>query len=755
MRLVKPIGIIFLCLLSNISQGQSSTVKEFNSDSISLLANSAFYEYRYKDAILYGNEILEKTSKKDSSFHKFVASDMISTIYSLMGDTLRSRIYGKKSLEIALKSNVDSLITWAYLNQGLQYTDSKQDFEKGIQLIEKSIDINETKKINQREVFLSKINLAWAYADLNKQDKAYEYLKEVDPDTNTYQPKKDYLVIYKYLLGRYYLNKNNLEEAHKELVSAARMVDEDSIADIGINVYESLTKYYKLTNNFEKAVESLEKQNIYNQTIYKTKQIEEIANVNAKFDLKEYQKNLALAEKDKVHSQSLMQKSEELNVLLSLASCVFILVIIGLLFLYKSRRSYIIKLNIKNEELENSKNKSEKLAKAKSQFLSTVSHELRTPLYGVIGISSILQGDIKLSKYKQELSSLKFSADYLLALINDVLLINKMDYQNLTLDKIPFKLSTIVNNVKRSFEYKLLQNNNKLIIDIDPRLPDDFIGSPVRISQILINLVGNATKFNENGLVWLNINLDGITPEGASKIAFYVKDNGVGIPKDKQDIIFEEFSQIGNENSSHKGAGLGLSIVKKLLKLQNSDIILKSELGKGSEFSFTLDLFENNNKNEHSNEIDSKHHLNRILNKQAKNLNILIVDDNKINQKVTQRILQKNHINSSVANNGEEAINLVKTHTYSLILMDINMPKIDGIKASKIIRMFNNYTPIVALTAVDLEDMRDKIENSGINDLLTKPYDEFQFLTTILNNIKTYPLNKLSLKEEEKLKYAN
>ena len=377
------------------------------------------------------------------------------------------------------------------------------------------------------------------------------------------------------------------------------------------------------------------------------------------------------------------------------------------------------------------KDNAERLSQLKTQFFSTVSHELRTPLYGVIGLASILLED-ETSKNKEDLKSLKFSADYLLALINDVLLLNKMDANGVILEKTAYRLSSLTKSITRSFEFSLEQNNNKIHLHIDENLPDKQVGDYVRLSQILMNLIGNAIKFNENGNIWVSIDLLEKTKTGLYKTQFTIKDDGIGIPASKQKTIFEEFSQVENRNYNYQGTGLGLPIVKKLLALYESEVILKSEMGKGSIFTFIIDLEANiSDKNETKKSLENEGTAIHVF----ENVHILVVDDNRINQKITQKILEKRQFKCSLADDGEQAISLVKKNTYDLILMDIHMPKVDGVEATKEIRKFNAEVPIVALTAVELDEMRATIMNSGMNDIILKPYDISQFLTTILRNL--------------------
>jgi len=243
-----------------------------------------------------------------------------------------------------------------------------------------------------------------------------------------------------------------------------------------------------------------------------------------------------------------------------------------------------------------------------------------------------------------------------------------------------------------------IQNDNHISINISDDIPELIKGNSVRLSQILMNLIGNACKFTENGNVYVNVEVLSLIDKEAS-IKFTIKDTGIGIAKNKQESIFDEFSQVDSHNYQGSGSGLGLPIVKKLLALSNSEINLESELGKGAAFSFTVtfDILEKIIQKAMPQEIDDS-----IL----KGVHILIVEDNRINQIVTQKILEKKEIICSIAENGEEAVSKIKSNQYDLVLMDINMPVKNGIEAAYEIREFNKTIPIIALTAVEIEEMR-------------------------------------------------
>ena len=272
-----------------------------------------------------------------------------------------------------------------------------------------------------------------------------------------------------------------------------------------------------------------------------------------------------------------------------------------------------------------------------------------------------------------------------------------------------------------------IQNKNRIHIHISEGIPKFIHGNSVRLSQILMNLIGNACKFTEDGDIYIIAETIATTNSNTT-IKFYIKDTGIGIPKNKLERIFEEFSQADSIDYKYQGTGLGLPIVKKLLGLSNSKIEVESDSGKGSMFSFSLTF-------ELTEQIEKKKDNPLMDTKDLNGKKILIVEDNRINQMVTKKILQKSNTICSIAENGEEAVAMVKEEDYDLILMDINMPKKNGMEATAEIRQFNTVVPILALTAVEVEEMRQMIYESGMNDIVVKPYDINKFTQTLLKNI--------------------
>ncbi|MEM6866579.1 MAG: response regulator, partial [Bacteroidota bacterium] len=366
---------------------------------------------------------------------------------------------------------------------------------------------------------------------------------------------------------------------------------------------------------------------------------------------------------------------------------------------------------------------------AKTNFLSTVTHELRTPLYAVTGLTHLLLEENPADHQKEHLKSLKFSGDYLLNFINDILQINKIDADKLEPLNIEFKLEKVLTDVVDSLQSNANENSTTLILDYDSNIPQQLLGDPLKLSQVFMNLVGNALKFTKEGKVEVIAKLLR-KEEDQVTLYFEVKDNGIGISEQQQKSIFESFEQGSVQiNREYGGTGLGLTIVKSLLGLFDSKIHLESEVGHGSSFFFEMDLKRDTNALE---EVAFE------LNPEEfdfKGLHVLVVEDNKINQVITKKMLNKKEITCDIANNGNQAIDLAKTNAYDAILMDIHMPGISGEEATRQIRKFDLEIPIIALTAISLDDSLESFYQAGCNDVVTKPFKPEVFYQKIGENI--------------------
>ena len=434
-----------------------------------------------------------------------------------------------------------------------------------------------------------------------------------------------------------------------------------------------------------------------------------------------YQQIAYLSEKN-----SKQQRSLEFNQLAIILGVTMILVF-SLLALavfknskIRSQTNYL--LRAKNRQLIGEKNKAEAATRAKTQFLSTITHELRTPIYAVTGLTHLLLTGHPTKEQKEHLKSLKFSGEHLLALINNILDFNKLEVGKVVIQATPFSLKTRLQNIVSALSKSAQEKNNKLHLEVDENLPEKIIGDYVKLSQVIINLTGNAIRFTENGDVWIRIVVKEISNNEVSAY-FEIEDNGVGIEENIQGKIFENFDQ-GSEkiNNKYGGTGLGLPIVKGILEIMGGEIKLESTPNVGSKFYFSLKFAIHDGQPSEAEEQEKQIESLKTLQKELSGKKILIVEDNKINQMVTHKILCKHGVECDMVDSGEKAVEKAAETDYDLILMDINMPGIGGIEATKQIRKTGSQVPIVALTAVVLEEEMNEFLKNGFNDIIPKPY---------------------------------
>lgn len=371
------------------------------------------------------------------------------------------------------------------------------------------------------------------------------------------------------------------------------------------------------------------------------------------------------------------------------------------------------------EELRNAKQLAEDAAETKANFLATMSHEIRTPLNGVIGIATLLADTDLDATQLDYVSTLRRSAEVLLSLINDILDFSKMDAGKLTLESIPFAPTALIHDLHSMFQSQFEQKQLKASYHLDDKLPTWLLGDEHRLRQVLINLVGNALKFTEKGEVNVSVKLVGVLGNQC-RVRFSVQDTGIGISATAQARLFEAFTQAdGSTTRQFGGTGLGLSISKKIIELMHGKLQLASTLGEGSRFFFDIML----TKTDSPISIPSHATVNTPVSVEGKKL--LLVEDNKINQLVAGKLLEKFGYAYDIAENGIEAVDKASSNHYDAILMDCQMPVLDGFEATKRIRQSEQaqsaHTPIIGLTANALEGDREKCLACGMDDFTTKP----------------------------------
>lgn len=387
-------------------------------------------------------------------------------------------------------------------------------------------------------------------------------------------------------------------------------------------------------------------------------------------------------------------------------------------------------------EFEEAMEKAQKSSEAKSEFLSTMSHEIRTPLNAVIGMSNLLMAGNPRPDQRENLEVLKFSAGNLLSIVNDVLDFNKIESGKLVFENTKFNMVELMHNICGGQMMTAQTKGILFKLDVDSSLSRKVLfGDPTRMTQIIFNLVSNAIKFTANG----NITVKATCIEDRHNLVtvnFSVKDTGIGIEQNRLNIIFEPFIQESTSTTrQYGGTGLGLAIVKRLLELQGLKIKVDSQPGIGSEFSFNMEFpvstetFESANINHPQHVIENSESLSAVR--------MLIAEDNPVNVMLMKKLLSKWNITPSIAENGERAVELVQYGNFDIILMDLQMPVMNGFDAAREIRKMPNpqksAIPIIALTASALFDIREQVQESGMDDYVSKPFKPNELFEKIQN----------------------
>lgn len=381
-----------------------------------------------------------------------------------------------------------------------------------------------------------------------------------------------------------------------------------------------------------------------------------------------------------------------------------------------------LQLNKTKEQLVEAKEKAELATNAKSLFLANMSHEIRTPMNGVVGMVEALK-QTKLTEDQMEyLTIIDISSENLLSVVNDILDFSKVEAGQIDLENITFSLYKAINEVVKMLNFKANQKNLYLKFTIDKAIPTFLIGDSLRIKQILINLINNAIKFTKEGGITINCKLDKLN-ENDVKVMFTVIDTGIGISDAAKENLFESFTQADTSTTrKFGGTGLGLAISKSLAHLMHGEIGVDSVEGKGSSFWFTILL------EKATDQVSQEKYEEEVILESTKKLKILVAEDNTINQRVARFIIEKLGHSIDIAENGEIAVKKFSEGNYDIVFMDIQMPVMDGIKATKNIREFENKhnleneTPIIAMTANTLKGDKENFIESGMNDYIGKPF---------------------------------
>ncbi len=713
----KNLLFAFLFIL-NLSYAQNENVKQDIENQINK-AGIHFTNGEYDKALQLSKSALVRSFKINDDYLIAHAYNAIGVIYDEFSQAKHAISFYHKALDHASKIENDSLNDWIYSNLGSVYYFNKIDVAKGIQYYKKSLEYAE-KTNNTVQITYNKLNIASAYFSVNDFKNGIQYIREVQDYVNR-NGQNEMRFTENSLLGIYNTHSNQPQIALKYYAEAVAIATKHKMNSFLINAYENLAEHYKFYKQSDLEKQYRDKFDALTKATYSEENKAALDKSIMQIQLDE--NNIQL-ERIELENEKQLQKLNESKTITWLFVILLTVLLVLVITMYRSnkfRKKTNFELLQTNAELKKAKEKAEEASLMKSQFVSTITHELRTPLYGVVGITDIITDEHKELANSPHLSSLKFSARYLLSLVNDILQLNKMEEKSLFLENVPFSLQDEIATITNAVQYIVNNNANELEVAIDENIPKLLLGDKLRLSQIIMNLTSNALKFTRNGKVTITIQQVHVE-NGIHEIEFKISDTGVGISVQDQEKIFEMFVQVSRTDEDYQGTGLGLAIVKKLISLFNSTIHLESKLNVGTTFTFAIGFEAATVPVEVTSITDS------ILNPALK---VLVVEDNKINQIVTQKIMEKNSIKCEMVSDGFAALHLLESEKFDVILMDINMPIINGFDTTKRIRGLGIETPIIALTAFDKEEIKEQVFASGMNDIIIKPFEPVKLFEMI------------------------
>lgn len=723
--MMKRLTLLFL-LLSFVVFAQKKGKKSAAVDSVAYyieLSNFNIKTNNYKFSLDFAQKAIDYAHQRNDVKSEALANSLIGGLYFELkkyDDAIES-YYKSVSLYNTLRPS--SQQAYCYYQLGLCFME-KENYLLADNNFEKAKTIFQTIKIPDA-IQLLNLQKAIVYRAKGQTQLAIPIFNQLiaKPDAADLSKTKAEAL---YQMGSIELENERNNLALNYLMRALAMNEKDNNYEQKSEILLALSKTYDNLFNTDKSHQFLKQY---------LRLKDSIAALNAKklgtedyAQFKDSERLKTIEQLDKENKEQL--KANKIAKLISILAIALIVILSLLsLSLYKNniiRSQSNMLLQEKNKELQIAKEKAEKASKARAEFLSTVSHELRTPLNAINGITHLLLEENPKPSQMNYLTSLKFSGNYLLTFINEILEINRIESNAVETEQINFNLKSLLTNIQNSLKELAAINNNVFTIEIDPAIPDFLIGDPTKLSQIFLNLINNALKFTRNGEVKVVLEVNESNEEFTS-IHFKVLDTGIGIPAEKIESVFESFSQGSIEiNRKYGGTGLGLAIVKKLVEILGGKIQLESTVGKGSSFYFDLSFKIGTDEKIQEEKANEENDV--ILNGKR----VLLIEDNKINQMITKRMVEnKGMICADIIDNGEDAIEAVKNNSYDLVLMDVHLPGINGTIATQTIRTFDKQIKIIALTAISLNENREMLLSFGMNDVITKPFNPEEFYRTI------------------------
>ncbi|HKR05537.1 MAG TPA: ATP-binding protein [Bacteroidia bacterium] len=698
----------------------------------------------------------EESGNKDRIARAYMA---LANVYYYQGQWEKARENYEPSIYLFDSLSNITMVSLMHMNiancfrQLKMYESADSNYNAAISLQKENNDLNNLMTTYGNAALLHEKTGDSAKA-MNYYELSYNLAKQLDD--------KEIMALNGANLGEYHLAKGNIDKGMFYIKEAYRIADEINLTEEQLEASKMIAKAYAKNKNYESAFQYLNEAMTLNDTILKNRQDKMLTEMQAKYETDKKDKEISLLNKDKELEVANTEKQKQLKNFFIGGAVLLLLLALVLFNRFQIKQKSEKILAEKNKIIQKEKERAEESEKFKSQFLANMSHEIRTPMNAIMGMSRLLLDKKHDEQTTEYLKAIKHSSDNLLVVINDILDLSKLQAGKMDLEKIPFNLYEQLQNVYDTFKLKAEQKNLTFELVIDKNVPEYVNGDAGRLSQVLINLVGNAVKFTEKGLVKIEVSPTqpprgggvagaSATPSPPGKdgmgLHFSIKDSGIGIPEEKINTIFETFQQ-ANVSDSRRfgGTGLGLTIAKDLVELHGGNMTVESEPGKGSVFSFIIPF-------EVASEVPGiKHQVPGNSEVKLEILNLLIVDDNEYNAIVARDTLKKYFPNAAFtfASNGKEAVSLLETlnselQAPNLILMDVQMPEMDGYEATRYIRKeFSSPLkdiPIIGLTASVIRTDLDKCIEAGMNGYVAKPFRDQELINAITNALKTTQVN--------------
>ncbi len=691
--------------------------------------NSFFIQGNYKKSLTSFHEALQQYKDLDNKTGLLNCYHKISTTYFKLGDCPSALNSILESLRINSESGDDTGIASNHNELGKLYV-YLQDYRKAIEHFKKALQIFESIR-NKKEMVNSFFLLGNAFNWIDDYETSLYYLLR---GVNSLDQVNDPDIKAKTIgsLAILYTKQKQYDLALKHFNEALSIADAGASPTLKAQLIKSLGNLYIELTQFDKAIEVLKS----------ALEIAELSPVEAQ--LQKIHEFLSLAyerlndyENSLLHYKKYVEldkqiTSEEVNL---------------------KTKSLYIKYDL--EELKKQKEIAELSDKMKEQFLANVSHEIRTPMNGVLGMAHLLSQTNPTPEQDEFIEAIKLSANNLMSIINDILDFSKINAGKIEFSEQEFNVRDLLKGIVQILRIKADEKNIRIGCVVDPKIPENIIGDPMRLNQIIINLLGNAVKFTEKGTIKIDIrHVDAKDRRCTLKIK--VTDTGIGIPEDKLRTIFESFEQVEHNKKRYEGTGLGLTIVKQLVEMQGGAIRVTSKMNEGSEFSFELVFGLPETQPKKTEQLPSL----EIVPQDFSHVNVLIVEDNKINQLLVKNMLKKfGFINFDCSENGKSALARMSERKYDIVLMDIQMPGMDGYEITTAIRTKMPEPvcsiPIIALTADASEKEKIKAREAGMNDYVVKPYTPEDLYSTMLKYLSAFgkpwtenPKKKFSARKE-------